>query len=111
MSTHAVRTYPLLIVSMLNAGNLRTSDRGGPYNLTLLPVQMNEIKGASFGRLYSRVDRNVLQSPAPALGLATPRCYLHLILCRPSLLRIGWCHIVQTLGTVHALHRQQLCAS
>ena len=28
------------------AGNLRTSDRGGPYNLTLLPVQVNEIKGA-----------------------------------------------------------------
>ena len=26
-------------------GNLRTMDRDGPYNLTLLPVQANEIRG------------------------------------------------------------------
>lgn len=30
------------------AGNLLTSDFGGPYNLTLLPVQSNEIKSESF---------------------------------------------------------------
>lgn len=26
-----------------HAGNLRTNDGGGPYNLTLLPVQVNEV--------------------------------------------------------------------
>ena len=26
-------------------GNLRTSDNGGPYNISLLTVQANEIKG------------------------------------------------------------------
>ena len=31
---------------LCDAGNLRTSDKAGPYNLTLLPVQVNEIKGA-----------------------------------------------------------------
>lgn len=30
---------------LLRAGNLRTMDKGGPYNLTLLPVQVNEIRG------------------------------------------------------------------
>ena len=29
-------------------GNLRTMDRDGPYNLTLLPVQANEIRGEIF---------------------------------------------------------------
>ena len=29
------------------AGNLRTQDRDGPYNLTLLPVQVNEVRGES----------------------------------------------------------------
>jgi len=39
-----------------NAGNLRTTDKGGPYNLTLLPVQINEIKGALW-TLSILVDR------------------------------------------------------
>ena len=38
--------------NLRNAGNLRTTDKGGPYNLTLLPVQVNEIKGAPFSCLY-----------------------------------------------------------
>ena len=34
-----------VFVVSLHAGNLRTSDSGGPYNFTLLPVQVNEVKG------------------------------------------------------------------
>ena len=33
------------LVWCLCAGNLRTQDRDGPYNLTLLPVQVNEVRG------------------------------------------------------------------
>ncbi len=28
-----------------HSGNLRTTDNGGPYNISLLTVQANEIKG------------------------------------------------------------------
>ena len=32
-------------VTLGAAGNLLTYDKGGPYNLTLLPVQQNEVRG------------------------------------------------------------------
>ena len=35
-------------------GNLRTTDRAGPYNLTLLPVQANELRGERAATLQMR---------------------------------------------------------
>jgi hypothetical protein len=32
-------------VSLLGIGNLRTTDQSGPFNFTLLPAQVGEIKG------------------------------------------------------------------
>lgn len=35
----------MLTVRLATAGNLRTSDFAGPYNISLLDTQYNEIKG------------------------------------------------------------------
>ena len=47
-----VRLFPCLcstchLIGCSVVGNLRTQDRDGPYNLTLLPVQVNEVRGES----------------------------------------------------------------
>lgn len=37
-------------------GNIRTTDQGGPYNLTLVPTQVAEIRGASSSATSSVLD-------------------------------------------------------
>lgn len=50
---------PLLClhVEVLNSKhNIRTTDQGGPYNLTLVPTQVAEIRGASSSATSSVLD-------------------------------------------------------
>ncbi len=39
-----------MYVCCVSTGNLRTYDGGGPYDLSYLPVQVNEIRGAIAAR-------------------------------------------------------------
>ena len=47
---------------VLPLGNWRTSDRDGPYNLTLLPVQAREIEGVFASRVFCGLQLSPLQS-------------------------------------------------
>ena len=48
-------------ICLLRAGNLRTMDKGGPYNLTLLPVQVNEIRGEHLEpAIHTYIPANVM---------------------------------------------------
>ncbi|CAK0780436.1 hypothetical protein CVIRNUC_005053 [Coccomyxa viridis] len=40
-------------------GNLRTQDRDGPYNLTLLPVQVNEVRAGGAARM-NYTDKDII---------------------------------------------------
>ncbi len=59
---------------VLPLGNWRTSDRDGPYNLTLMPVQAREIEGVFASRTGSGSQLPWLQpcqiSPLYSTGVA-----------------------------------------
>lgn len=38
-------------------GNIRTTDQDGPYNLTLVPTQVAEIRGASSSAMFWNLKR------------------------------------------------------
>ena len=46
---------------VLPLGNWRTSDRDGPYNLTLMPVQAREIEGVFASQMWSGLQLSSLQ--------------------------------------------------